>query len=506
MKKIHKSNSSKRVLKAQFSICISFVLLIAITVSVVAGYSLTKSSTTLKDKVSQLIASIDVQMELNIDNYLNTIEKTGTLAFSSDPVYNGVIAYQYDPIKDNYSEYDKIQIEDAFSNQLVSLSLMENYCDFGVVYSDNHTVGKISKSTTILYSDKLYTTMDNAIGNSKKGDAWFSGYGENFIRIYYAKRMNEHAILVTSFYITELETIFARSENINDLTISLIDSNGIIIYSSKSERTGKKLGKDVNYLTDYDNSVIISNDDYIVSVNTCGDNWKIICSIPTSVVLAENRRTSYYTTMVAVIAAIIAVILAIIFTTLATRPVKGVVDNLNIKAENDQLTGIYNKISYENKCAEILDDNKFNDRFALFGIDIDNFKNVNDTQGHAFGDTVIVGVARIISSVFNEKGGISGRIGGDEFAVFLRLPIDLEVDSPEFKDYIMGYYESMKRKIGEFGKSVNYPVTLSVGVTADGTTYKEYFENADKALYKSKNSGKDRITFSMDLKDENIEK
>lgn len=493
MKKSKSRESQRRVLGFQILTTVAFIIIIFVSILVVVFNSLSKSSSVLKKKVSSLISTIDVQMEINIDNYLKTIENTSTLVFSTEPVYNDVVAYQYDPVKDKYDEYDKIQIEDAISNKLIELSLMENYCDFAVVYSDEHTVGKISKGTTSVYENKLYDVMKNVVTRQRTNDGWFSSNDDEFVRLYYAKRLNDDAILITSFYVTELESIFARSENMSDMTIRLVDSSNTMIYSSESEEIGNTLSLDIADLIQSQDSAIVTNNKYIVSVGTCGDDWKIICSIPTSVVLAENQETRRYTMFVGFFAILLSVLAVAIITKIMSRPVRNIVDNLNTKVDTDLLTGIYNKMTYQEKCGELLTQ-ETDKNHSLWIIDIDNFKKVNDTMGHAVGDQVIVGVAHILKNAFLENG-FAGRIGGDEFSVMITLPDKIKPCTENYEKYILSYYETVKKDIEAFGKTIGYNVTLSVGTSCEKISSAELFKLADKAVYYSKNNGKNQLTF-----------
>ena len=493
MKKRKSGESEKRVLGFQVLTTIAFIIIIFVSILVVVFNSLSKSSSVLKKKVSSLVSTIDIQMEINIDNYLKTIENTSTLAFSTEPVYNDVIAFQYNPVKEKYDEYDKIQIEDAISNRLIELSLMENYCDFAVVYSDEHTVGKISKGTASTYENKLYDVMEKVVTRKRTNDGWFSSNDDEFVRLYYAKRLNDDAILITSFYVTELESIFARSENMSDMTIRLVDSDNTMIYSSENKEIGGKLSSDIADLIEFQDSAILTNDKYIVSVGTCGDDWKIICSIPTSIVLAENQETRRYTLLFGFFAILISVLAVAIITKVMSRPVRNIVDNLNTKVDTDLLTGIYNKMTYQEKCGELLTQ-ETEKNHSLWIIDIDNFKNVNDTMGHAVGDQVIVGVAHILKNNFTENG-FAGRIGGDEFSVIITLPDKIKPCTESYEKYILGYYEKVKKDVEAFGKTIGYNVTLSVGTSCENSPSEELFKLADKAVYHSKNSGKDQLTF-----------
>ena len=93
------------------------------------------------------------------------------------------------------------------------------------------------------------------------------------------------------------------------------------------------------------------------------------------------------------------------------------IDALEYKATRDPLTGVYNREVTIKKIEKYINGNR-NGKHVLMFIDFDDFKNVNDSHGHLVGDKVLINVIERIRSVFIE-GEIIGRIGGDEFAVFI---------------------------------------------------------------------------------------
>ena len=88
---------------------------------------------------------------------------------------------------------------------------------------------------------------------------------------------------------------------------------------------------------------------------------------------------------------------------------------LREEADTDLLTGLTNKLATERKIKE-----NPNSLGMMFVLDIDNFKKINDTMGHAFGDEVLKTLGRTISSLFRVTD-IIGRTGGDEFTIFLKF-------------------------------------------------------------------------------------
>lgn len=166
---------------------------------------------------------------------------------------------------------------------------------------------------------------------------------------------------------------------------------------------------------------------------------------------------------------------------------------LQEKADTDLLTGLNNKLATERKIKEYMAQNQ--DKIGmLFLIDIDNFKKINDTMGHAFGDEVLRSLGKQIGVNFRVTD-IIGRVGGDEFMVFLK---DLQKDEVVLKearklDYFFKHFE-----VGEY---VKYSATASIGAAvfpADGNDFESLYKSADQAVYKAKKRGKNQIAFFDD--------
>lgn len=165
------------------------------------------------------------------------------------------------------------------------------------------------------------------------------------------------------------------------------------------------------------------------------------------------------------------------------------------KADTDLLTGLNNKIATERKIQEYLDKNP--DKQCLFFLfDIDNFKKINDTLGHAFGDEVLRSLGKQLSNEFRVTD-IIGRTGGDEFILFLKDVNDeiIEKEAARFANFFRSF------KAGEY---VKYSATSSIGATVyprDAKDYHGLYTTADSALYEAKRQGKNRMVFyNKDLK------
>ncbi|HAP78685.1 MAG TPA: GGDEF domain-containing protein, partial [Ruminococcus sp.] len=231
------------------------------------------------------------------------------------------------------------------------------------------------------------------------------------------------------------------------------------------------------------------------TANSCGDNWKVICSVPTEIILKEKNEVQIYIVIVGIITTLIAVSLTILLSLKISNPVNNMVTVLDEKAHFDLLTGILNKRSYEEYVENVMKNAGKSEKYALILLDVDNFKGVNDTLGHEYGDKVLANIGDILRSLFR-KEDFKGRIGGDEFSVFLNLA---SVSDDEYIGFTKKKCEQLCKAFHNnyTGDDGNYKISASIGVAfynVNGNTFSELYKYADKALYNSKHKGKDTYT------------
>lgn len=157
--------------------------------------------------------------------------------------------------------------------------------------------------------------------------------------------------------------------------------------------------------------------------------------------------------------------------------------------QSDPLTGIYNKAAVQELISEMILSAENGREYAFFIVDIDNFKRVNDTYGHASGDFVIAEFARNLKDHFREDD-IVGRIGGDEFAVFLKIP-NREWLEKKAQQMAAGLRQNIMTDSGVCS------VSASIGIAVYpemGTDFVTLYKNADLALYYTKKNGKNGYT------------
>lgn len=151
------------------------------------------------------------------------------------------------------------------------------------------------------------------------------------------------------------------------------------------------------------------------------------------------------------------------------------------KSELDSLTGILNKGTLETKIRTLLKEaNK--EQYALFMLDLDDFKVINDTCGHLFGDKLLIEIATRIQSVFTAKA-IIGRAGGDEFIICIPYTgnkADLQQKGKELLNIVSKPFTYDNKE---------YRTAISIGISCfpkDGKDFYDLFKRADSALYRVK--------------------
>lgn len=165
--------------------------------------------------------------------------------------------------------------------------------------------------------------------------------------------------------------------------------------------------------------------------------------------------------------------------------------------QRDMMTGLYNKTTTEFIISEDLRKiEKESDHCgkstlcAMFVIDVDNFKQINDEFGHITGDNVLSRISAEITMTFRSSD-VLGRVGGDEFVIFLK-----DLPSEEHATRKAQTVLSIIRDIRSID-GMKLSLSASIGISfysKDGTTYKELFEKADKAMYVSKRLSKNAYT------------
>lgn len=170
-------------------------------------------------------------------------------------------------------------------------------------------------------------------------------------------------------------------------------------------------------------------------------------------------------------------------------------EKLQEEAQRDPLTKLYNKGAGTKLIEEYLSTKDPYSACGLMIIDVDYFKDVNDNYGHLFGDIVLKDLAKLLLMVCDKKD-IVMRAGGDEFVILFK-----DIPNKALVRKAMQLVHSIRKQTFQ---EKEYSMTCSIGVcylpeNVSGYTYEQIFKNADWALYRAKENGRDRYVFCDNL-------
>lgn len=167
-------------------------------------------------------------------------------------------------------------------------------------------------------------------------------------------------------------------------------------------------------------------------------------------------------------------------------------DKLRRMAETDPLSGLANRRAFmEKSAAEFRRSRRYDHPLSVVMLDLDKFKRVNDTYGHAAGDTVIVAVSQVCQSLSRNGIDLTGRLGGEEFAIL--LPETTLEGARNFAERLRLTIETTPI----FADVTKIMITASMGIATlgkDDNDINTIINRADAALYASKNAGRNMVS------------
>ena len=175
-------------------------------------------------------------------------------------------------------------------------------------------------------------------------------------------------------------------------------------------------------------------------------------------------------------------------------------DHIEFLAYHDTLTNLPNKLAFLDYINAVLTSSPtINGMHAIYFVDLDNFKTVNDTLGHEYGDTLLLKTAQILSSIVGTDGMLA-RAGGDEFLIF-KENIESKENAVAFASQILDFFKNPLDLEGE----IVY-ISMSIGISIypeNGISSNSLIKYSDIAMYKSKDTGKNKYTlFDKKMEDE----
>jgi len=216
---------------------------------------------------------------------------------------------------------------------------------------------------------------------------------------------------------------------------------------------------------------------YYVDINKIDNtNWYFVTCIREDAVLGDLRKIEFLMALASIVAAV--------FLAIITLKVSKEMGKAKAKAKLDPLTGLLNRSAFKESVTDALENRP--GQGLLLMMDLDNFKQINDQLGHPTGDKVLREFSDMVSDYFNRNRDIVGRVGGDEFAVF----VGGAAQSTEVDDMMSKFLAITQKALGEPYAAQKLSVSVGGSFAGEKSTCDSLYAAADEALYSIKRGGK----------------
>lgn len=316
----------------------------------------------------------------------------------------------------------------------------------------------------------------------------------------------KQGVLVSSYNISDFSTLLKNKFIDGSAGIGIINSKGEVILGKSNEEFKYNIFDSLNTIYFENSSAEAMQNDLmngksgfsIYDVNDIGrycsyapigmNDWNIIVLVEEGVLYNKliNLEQYGFELMVKLVIIMTVLLIVIILSWLGYQKKLRVI--LEKAVSLDGLTGIYNRKAIEEIIEHSLKQSRKHTAVLLV-LDVDNFKQINDQLGHQFGDFVLRECAARFTSIFGDKS-IAGRVGGDEFVVFMNECKDINEVKKRISSLLDDFY--VQTETGEKQK-----ISLSVGIAQEElniNTFTLLYRHADEALYRAKQEGKARYS------------
>lgn len=433
------------------------------------------------------------QTRKSVSSFLDGIERSVMVVFENT---DDVAFYP----RGGENEYDDLVRIDELTDKMQSVGMLQNYCDFGIVYRSGETAGKITNSAKNSFGDDLFAYFDEKV-SEETDSGWFTVCGESVNNAYYLKKLNDNAVMIASIYLTEFDTVFEKMDSSKDLRIYLTDENGTIIYVTENadSSVGDMLPAAVSDSFGDNINVTVNTDDCIGSAVDC-DGWKVYCvtSGNDSIITSSRLETGVMTIAIIMIIAFISVgyIASASFTGSGERNVRyRSADSVNA------LTGLLSGMGVEEEISDRIETCLMGSTYAFMLVKIKDFDILKERLGSEYTDDCLKRLGDLLSANVSSKD-IIGINELNEFIIFadfsdfdlFKAHNDLKKRCELIKSEFEGFYA---------GENQEHKIYTAMGVCVypdNGKDFDELYEKASKALDLSMKAEKDSCIFYDSLR------
>lgn len=307
---------------------VSYILISLISIILIGSLTYINCKKVVITKVSELFEKASVQTNLSLNSYLNEIQDITSMVFSKNDIL------KYEPQSVTYNKYLK---QAEITEYLNSLGCIKNFKDFALICSDGSSLGKISQKNNNKNSiKKTYEDILEILRNSRCESKWLTINNDSYNKLYYARIINDNSILLTSISVEELDTIF-NVANDGNMELSLLDTEDNILFSNNKKLIGTKVENGINDNIKDIESKTFEYNNFLITLNTCSNNWRLLNKIPQQYILKEVEKSKNFTFIITIICIVISSTFGLFFAKKISSPINKLVMKMK-EVENGDLS------------------------------------------------------------------------------------------------------------------------------------------------------------------------
>lgn len=479
-------NKKKEIKRIAIQMIISITALIALVLFLAVLIFALSVSSSVKEQAYKSASCLNSEISHAVDEKLTNLRDSVSVVCSDSRME------EYIKDKDHSESDDLSYSETQIKNIFSKTATVNEFTNYAIVYDDGFILGVMSEATRQFGQENdLYKASMTILDSSET--AWTTALSSDRNMISYVVRLNDRSVFIASLDSDELIGLMDAADYLGGITSYICDKKYIIECTTEESAYPGSLVKSSISKMIYTVGGTKSNISYTVSSSVLCNGWVLATAVPMKEMLSVVRGPVGVMIPVAIVMVVVSALFIMALTGRILGGVDRTVDKLSDKSQNDLLTGLLNKKTFEEYVKDRLDNPVNGCSYALVFMDIDNFKGVNDRCGHEMGDEVLRSFAHSMGATFRELD-LKGRLGGDEFAVLMEINSTDRMQVIRIvNDACRRFNERLHQKAHSSRQSIP-AVTSSIGAAiwkGAGEGFEAIYRKADTALYASKEKGKD---------------
>ena len=490
---MNENREADRLISMRNAMIITYIVLTIVAVSVLVSVLLFSKERAMLKQSESYCAVAAAQSSRNVENFCNNIEEASCIVFMGEEFSS------FYPKNTEYTASEQGTI-DRLNDLFAMAGYMYDYGDFGIIYSNNSTVGLVSDGTLDLFGEQCYSKAVQLLG--EKQQTWNMFYSENVSRICFLKKVNEHAVFIASVYSTQFSRVFSKLSTGSTLSLYVADENNKIIYATESSGSfyGDDLPFNISEKLAGRKDVTIGDESGVYTAIELYNGWKLLAVVnPPNEGIPDNGFSTE--TIIAIIGiSTLTVFVLAGFIIGSFYSSKRRVPRVN-EEMYDPVTGVLNPYYCEEKISDLIEISLVGGTWAYALVKIADYELISQRLGSDFAGESMKKTAEIIQEHFGDSAAVGLNIEHD-FVVFCDFS---DFDIFKAHNDLRAKFMELRKKLDNVlvGENEDYRLEIDLGVCIypdHGKSFDELEFKAKAALAKAAQENGDGICFYEEKK------